>query len=152
MTNDILISDFTDIRFQAAFQQYFSELGYKLDNWEPLFHEMNHDGRGNMAYVRLTDGGDVVGFIQFCIMPFDSWFFESKLGFIREFWIAPNYRKQGQGKELLKLAEDWFCSQNVFQTILTSRTAETFYLRCGYQKNDNFLAKNKHPSYTKILR
>mgnify|MGYP003321228221 FL=1 len=55
MTHDIFISDFNDKRFQTAFKQYFTELGHHLSNWEPLFHEMNNDGSGTHAYVRLTE-------------------------------------------------------------------------------------------------
>lgn len=152
MTHDLFISDFTDERFQTAFKLYFAELGHQLNNWEPLFHEMNHDGSGTHAYVRLTEEGQVVGFIMFCCMDVTSWFFESKLGFIREFWIAAERRGQGHGGELLTLAEQWFCSQGIYRSVLTTHTAETFYLHHGYHKDPDIFARNKDSVFIKSLR
>ena len=152
MTHDIFISDFNDERFQTAFKQYFAELGHHLSNWEPLFHEMNHDGSGTHAYVRVTEENRVAGFIMFCCMDLSSWFFDTQLGFIREFWVSAEQRGHGHGSELLKLAEDWFRSQGVYKSILTTHTAESFYLRHGYHKDRDIHARNNDSVYIKILR
>lgn len=152
MTHDIFISDFNDEHFQTAFKQYFSELGHQLRNWEPLFHEMNNDGSGTHAYVRLTEDGQGVGFIMFCCLDLSSWFFDTKLGFIREFWISAEQRSQGHGSELLTLAEDWFRAQDVYKSILTTHTAESFYLHHGYHKDCDISARNKDSVYIKSLR
>ena len=52
---------------------------------------MNKD-QGNHAFVRLTKTDDVVGFIQFKPIELTNWFFCIKMGFIREFWIAKEFR------------------------------------------------------------
>ena len=51
--SDIMISDFSDLLFQTAFKQYFSELGYSIRDWSGVFKEMNDDG-DNVAFVRIT--------------------------------------------------------------------------------------------------
>ena len=96
--NDIFLTDFTDLRFQKAFQTYFQELGIQVRDWEGLFTEMNGDSHGNAAYVRL-DGERAAGFIQFCPMELSGWFFSKKLGFIREFW--PRHGPAGAGGKLV---------------------------------------------------
>ena len=146
--NDIFLTDFTDLRFQKAFQTYFQELGIQVRDWEGLFTEMNGDSHGNAAYVRL-DGERAAGFIQFCPMELSGWFFSKKLGFIREFWIAPEYRGQGHGRALLGLAESWFQNQGFAGAILTTDTAPAFYTRRGYQPDPGFQAKNSDPVFIK---
>ncbi len=146
--NDIFLTDFTDLRFQKAFQTYFQELGIQVRDWEGLFTEMNGDSHGNAAYVRL-DGERAAGFIQFCPMELSGWFFTKKLGFIREFWIAPEYRGQSHGTALLGLAESWFQNQGFAGAILTTDTAPAFYTRRGYQPDPGFQAKNSDPVFIK---
>lgn len=100
--HDTLVSDFRDSRFQQAFKQYFSELQLQVKDWDGLFAEMDGEG-GNQAFVRAAAGGPVIGFIQFKPIAFTSWFFEGACGFIREFWVAEEYRGMGHGSALLGL-------------------------------------------------
>ena len=146
--NDIFLTDFTDLRFQKAFQTYFQELGIQVRDWEGLFTEMNGDSHGNAAYVRL-DGERAAGFIQFCPMELSGWFFSKKLGVIREVWIAPEYRGQGHGTALLGLAESWFQNQGFAGAILTTDPAPAFYTRRGYQPDPGLQAKNSDPVFIK---
>lgn len=151
-TQDILIDDFRDPRFQQAFRLYFSELGISVKDWEGLFHEMNNDPNGkNYAYLRMADDHSIIGFIQFMQMTAKSWFFELETGFIREFWIAEPYRKNGHGRNLLLLAEQHFLNHNIFVTILTTDTASGFYERNGYVHADTITAMNNDAVYVKIL-
>ncbi|MBR6321509.1 MAG: GNAT family N-acetyltransferase [Lachnospiraceae bacterium] len=145
---DTLTSDFTDPGFQAAFRQYFTELGITVANWDGLFAEMNGEG-DNEAYVRTAEDGSVVGFIQFKPIRFTSWFFEESCGFIREFWIAEAYRNLGHGSELLALAETYLQKKGFCTFVLTTDTAEAFYLRHGYRKAPGMKAKNGDPAYIK---
>lgn len=148
MTQDILISDFSHPSFQAAFQLYFKELGINVKDWDGLFQEMN-DEKDNKAFVRVTEDNSIVGFIQFKPITLSNWFFEENMGFIREFWIAGEYRNQGYGTELLHLAENYFAQNNIRKTILTTDTAEKFYVRNGYRKDQAFTAANKYEVFVK---
>ena len=151
---DTLISDFFDSGFQKAFRQYFAELGIHVRDWDGLFQEMNRgdEGEKNAAYVRTGPDGGVIGFIMLVPIRFMSWFFEETCGFIREFWVAEEYRNRGHGAQLLALAEQYFLEQGIYTGILTTDTAERFYRRHGYVKASGCRAKNKDEVFTKRLK
>lgn len=70
---DTMLSDFSDAVFQRAFRQYFSELGIHIRDWDGIFSEMNEDNN-NLAFIRTTQDGKIIGFIQFRPTKFTSWF------------------------------------------------------------------------------
>ena len=109
MYTDQFIRDYNHVDFQNAFRAYFTELGIQVTDWNGLFQQMTDEGV--LAIVRKNEQGTVIGFIQFSRIEMTSWFFEERYGFIQEFWIAPEYRGQGQGTSLLKQAEGWFEKQ-----------------------------------------
>lgn len=146
-----LISDFSDPLFQSAFKTYFAELDIPVKDWNGLFREMNDEG-DNKAFVRMSSDGNVIGFIQFKSIKFSSCFFEETCGFIREFWISEAYRNAGHGTELLRLTEDYFKKHGMYTSILTTDTAERFYLKHGYQKAQGCEAKNKDAVFVKHLQ
>lgn len=147
---DILITDFTNHFFQEAFKLYFEELGISVRQWDKLFTEMNED-KDNFAYIRLSENNETIGFIQFTTITLSGWFFEENLGFIREFWIAKEYRGAGNGRDLLRLAELFFKDKGIAKSILTTDTAPEFYKKCGYMKDISVTAKNKDDVYIKNL-
>lgn len=151
MVQDILISDFSHPSFQSAFQIYFKELGINVRDWDGLFQEMN-DEKDNRAFVRVAEGNTIIGFIQFKPITLSNWFFEENMGFIREFWIAGEFRNSGHGSALLQLAESYFVQNNIYKSILTTDTAERFYISKGYKKDTCFVAKNEDDVFIKELR
>ena len=148
---DILISDFSEPLFQKAFQIYFGELGINVKDWDGLFKEMN-DEEGNKTFLRVTEENDIAGFIMFKPIELSNWFFTEKLGFIREFWIANEYRNQGHGTALLQLAEEYFVQNDICKSILTTDTAENFYIKHGYRKDSAYTAANKDEVFVKDLK
>ncbi|MBO5335718.1 MAG: GNAT family N-acetyltransferase [Lachnospiraceae bacterium] len=149
--NNVMITDFRMPIFKTAFQLYFAELGVIIRQWDELFEEMTKEG-GNVAYLCLNDDNTVIGFIQFKVISFSSYFFETKMGFIREFWVANEYRNLGHGTELLHYAEEYFINQGIYKSILTTDSAENFYLKRGYIKDIDIWAKNKDVVFIKSLR
>ena len=151
---DLLNEDFSNPQFQAAFRQYFGELGIEVKDWGGLFQEMNrgNEGENNAAYVRTGPAGCVIGFILFIPIRFTSWFFEETRGFIREFWVAKEHRGQGHGSALLALAEAWFLRRELYTAILTTDTAEAFYRRHGYAAAPGCGAKNRDGVFVKSLK
>lgn len=147
---DILLSDFSNTVFQNAFKEYFRELGVEIKNWENVFKELTEEG-GNNAYIRMLEDETIVGFILFRNIQLSNGFFEEKLGFIREFWVASEYRDNGQGSELIKLAEVFFKENEIFKLILTTDTAEIFYEKRGYRKAKSYTAKNQDQVFVKEL-
>ncbi len=147
---DALITDFSDARFQAAFRQYFTELGLAVRDWDGLWREMNGEG-GNAAFLRTGPAGETVGFIQFRPIRFTSWFFEETCAFIREFWVTPEARGRGHGASLLALAEAHALQNGMHTAILTTDTAAGFYIRHGYVRAPACRAKNGDDVYVKRL-
>ncbi len=147
---DNLITDFRNEKFQIAFKLYFDELEIVVKEWDKLFQQMN-DEKNNLAYIRTDELGNIVGFIEFTVIPFSNWFFETKMGFIREFWIKKNFRSLGHGTELLKMAESYFLTQNIHKSILTTDSAEKFYIKNGYHKDCHIIAKNNDVVLIKAL-
>lgn len=144
------IQAFTSENFRKSFRLYFQELGVNVRDWEGLFREMDSDGRNNEAYLSM-DGDQTVGFIQFCLMDCEGWFMKKTLGFIREFWIAPEYRGRGHGSNLLRLVERDLGDRGVTSVVLTTDTAPKFYEKHGYRHDSGFTAKNGDPVYIKHL-
>lgn len=140
-TKNILITDFKNNTFTKAFKKYFHELGINVSDWNALWEEMNCD-TGNIAYVKTNELGEAIGFIQFKSIELNNCFFIEKFGFIREFWIAKEYRGNGFGKQLLNDAESFFKQNGITQVLLTTDTAEGFYVANGYAVNQNITAKN----------
>ncbi len=148
--SDIMISDFSNPLFQAAFKQYFSDMGYCIEDWNAVFEEMNEDG--GAAFVRTTlDGDKVIGFLQFSSIKISSWFFEETCGFIREFWVDGEYRKNGHGAALIRLAEKHFMDNGIYTSILTTDTAARFYEKNGYGEALGCKAKNGDKVFVKHL-
>lgn len=152
--SDILITDFSYPLFQEAFKQYFAEIGVTVKDWDGLFQEMNEENGGekNAACVRIAADGGVIGFIQFIPIRFTSWFFEESCGFIREFWVAEEFRRRGHGSELIALAEQHFLDHGLYASILTTDSAERFYERHGYVKAPWCKAKNHDEVFVKRLK
>ena len=146
---DFVINDFLDEKFQIAFKEYFKELGIEVKDWIGLFKEINED-KNTQAIVRM-ENDNVIGFIMFQPIVFESWFFEEKCGFIREFWIANDYRNIGHGSNLINQVESYFKKQEIFRTILTTDTAKDFYFKHGYHLQKSAKAKNGDDVYTKML-
>lgn len=148
--SDTWLSDFSDPKFREAFRQYFSELDVSVQDWDELFQDMNGDG--NTAIVRTDEQGKVIGFIQFKSIKFSSWFFEETCGFIREFWVAEEFRSRKHGTELIGLAEKYFVEKGIFTSILTTDTAMHFYEKCGYVRAPGCIAENDDNVFIKHLR
>ena len=109
MYTEKTIHDYSDQAFQTAYRAYFAEMGMQVSNWEGMFTQMTDEGEPTI--IRMDENGRVIGFIQFCRVEMTCWFFEDRYGFIREFWVAPEYRSQGYGTALLEQAEAWFANR-----------------------------------------
>ena len=147
---DLLIEDFTHELFRNAFKLYFGELGIEVKAWDALFREMADEG-GNKACIRMNDNDIIVGFIMFKAEQLSNWFFEEKIGFIREFWVAQDQRNSGHGSHLLRIAEEYFAKNGIFKVVLTTDTAEHFYETHGYQQDKSYTAKNHDAVFVKRL-
>ena len=147
---DTYITDFTNPLFKEAFKKYFSELEITVKDWDGLFQEMNED-EGIGAIIRTADDGNIIGFIMYQPIQFTSWFFEETRGFIREFWIAKEYRNLGHGSQLLDFVEEEFNKKGIKSFILTTDTAKEFYIKHEYKTVSSCTAKNKDQVFIKTV-
>ncbi|MBE6554176.1 MAG: GNAT family N-acetyltransferase [Ruminococcaceae bacterium] len=148
MIEERIIHDFRDVAFTEAFRRYFEELGISVRDWEALWEQMNE---GENTAILHCERGKTVGFLQYQIITSKSWFFEERLGFVREFWIDADYRGQGYGSALLARAEQKMREVGIARMILTTDSAEGFYRKQGYRKRADILAKNRDCVYVKDL-
>lgn len=100
-----------------------------MKDWDGLFNEINED-KNTRAIVRMKND-DVVGFIMYQAIVFESWFFEEKCGFVRGFWISNDLRNLGHGSDLINKVESYFKNQEIYRLVLTTDTAEDFYFKHG---------------------
>ena len=148
--HDLFITDFDNLVFQRAFKTYFAELGVNVSCWGDLWEEMNRGN--NVAFLKVDENQNAVGLIQCQIIESKSWFFKEHYGFIREFWVRKDCRNMGYGTQLLALAEQYFLDNEVVQSILTTDSAEKFYLKHGYKKRTDIAAKNNDAVFVKMLQ
>lgn len=148
MKDFVIITDFHGSDFIRMFKEYFSELGITVKDWDGLFDEMSN-GK-TKAYLLYLEG-EAAGFLMFDEIDFESWFFSAKYGFIREFWLQKNVRGRGLGSELLAIAEERFRADGLSAAILTTDTAEGFYLKNGYEHRADITAKNGDRVFLKRL-
>lgn len=173
---DVRMETYDDEALRTAFRQYFDELGCRITNWAGLFAGMNEvgreytwkqdDGQGGIAsfvsglipeerdftWTRRDETGRVIGFIQYTATEMTGWFFRAKTGFVREFWVAPEYRGQGHGTALLAMAEAELAEAGCGWVLLTTVTAADFYRRFGYEAQPMIRARNQEPVFARQLR
>ena len=147
---DLFITDFDNLVFQRAFKDYFTELRINVSCWGDLWEEMNRGN--NAAFLKIDENQNAVGLIQCQIIESKSWFFKEYYGFIREFWVRKDCRNKGYGTQLIAMAEQYFLDNGVLQSILTTDSAEKFYLNHGYKKRDDITAKNNDAVFVKLLK
>ena len=112
--HDVFVEDFESEPFMTAFKTYFSEISDGTRNWPMLFRQMNAEKDVTKAIMRL-DGDTVVGFILFCPLQLSCPFFTESYGYIRELWVAPEYRRRGNGGRLPALAEQDLANRETAQ-------------------------------------
>ncbi len=148
---DLFLSNCDNELFQIAFKSYFNELSIKVNDWQDLFKEIEKDKESSI-YLRVSDDNEIIGFIIFKETALSNGFFKSPLGHICEFWVEKAYRGKGNGQQLLKLAEDYFLSKNIFKVILTTDSASEFFERLGYEKDPYIDVENNDDVYVKIIK
>ena len=82
----------------------------------------------------LDNRGDVCGFIWAALI---TTMVDSCVGYIKNLYVAPEWRGQGCAEELLTTAEQWFRRKGAQKAALDASVcneqALALYERCGYQ-------------------
>ena len=139
---DIFVVNFESEPFMTAFKAYFSEISGGTRNWPMLFRQMNAEKDVTKAIMRL-DGDTVAGFILFCPLQLACPFFTESYGYIRELWVAPAYRRAGNGGQLMAFAEQYFSDLGMSQIMLKAEPRATgFYKRLGYEESTTAISED----------
>jgi len=142
------IQDFTtNLEFQEAFRAYFEEIGIPLKPdtgvWDEIAASAEKEGTVCRACRR---DGVLAGFILFQTDALRNsvGFLVRKVGFIREVWVRPEYRRQGLGRELLACAEEEFRAAGAVEMILTCHPDSFgFYAKLGFTLDPAYTAMNR---------
>lgn len=138
------LNNFYDERFKQCFRAYFLEIGINLKEDTDVFDEITKSyEKENMRTFVIEEEKQFVGFIMLQAEHLKSGFFEERVGFIRELWVAPSSRQLGYGKQLIKIAENYFKKKEIPKLILTYEdNAHGFYKRLGFIHDSSYKAKN----------
>ena len=137
--------NFYDERFKLCFRAYFQELGVPLGEDTDVFDEMTRAREEEqMRALVLADEHRLAGFILFQVECLRSGFFEERVGFIRELWVAPSARGHGYGRQLLEAAQQHFRQENICKLLLTYEDdALGFYVSSGFRPAPSYTAVNE---------
>ena len=107
-----------------------------------------------MCLKLCYDGGNLIGFLYGKIdMPDDRGFKKVGYGYVVEFYVQPQYRRNGYGKEMYSFLEKYFTDKNVHNIYLTADpvTGKPFWEALGFKENGEISPENNLPVYEKHL-
>lgn len=100
------------------------------------------------------DGGSVIGFLYGKIdMPDDKGFRKLGYGYVMEFYVQPQYRRKGYGREMYGCLESFFADEKAAGVYLTADpvTGKPFWRSLGFKENGEISPENNLPVYEKHL-
>lgn len=147
------LNDFYDERFKQCFRAYFLEIGINLKSDTDVFDDMTKAyEKEDMHTFVIEEEKQFAGFIMLQPEYLKGSFWGERLGFIRELWVAPPFRQLGYGKQLMKIAEDYFKEKEIFKLILTYEDeALGFYKKLGFHLDCSYKAKNERNVVVKYI-
>lgn len=109
----------------------------------------------NIIFIDIIKKDKICGFIIYQIdSELSDWNLKTGYGYIREFYIAKDYRGKGLGTLLVENAENSLKSlgvDNVYLTSAESEAVKNFYVKNKYTTNNIICAENGNVIYEKVL-
>lgn len=138
------LTNYYDEGFRQCFREYFLELGIRLKEDTDVFDALARAGeRENMRTFVLAEEDRLAGFVMLQPEHLKGGFFEEDVGFIRELWVAPPFRRLGYGRQLIGVAGDHFRKAKISKLILTyEEDALGFYEKLGFRPDGAYKARN----------
>ena len=100
------------------------------------------------------DGDSLIGFLYGKIdHPNHKGFIKIGYGYIMEFYVLPEFRRNGYGKQMYSHLEELLISDGAKGLYLTSDpvTGKPFWEACGYKNTDERFPENNQEIYEKSL-
>ena len=139
-------------QFTALLVDYFRELDDSLPEHfirGKLLDLLLRQQEAGILHIAVAMEDTPIGFSLFQIdVPESDWCKCPGWGCIREFYIAPAYRRRGYGKALADFSESQLHRLGAKKLYLTADTASGFWAQCGYG-NTHEICSNDLEIFTK---
>lgn len=110
-----------------------SEFAKKQRGW--LSEELDSQSNEQYRWVVVTESDKVCGFLE--VFEETDWFTDQKQAYLSRICLDKEIEGKGQGKRLMKLAEEWALEQGYAGIALTviaaNQHAVDFYRTLGYE-------------------
>ncbi len=103
-----------------------------------------------LCYVQSSAIGFLYGRID---QPEDKGFKKVGFGYVMEFYVLPEYRRKGYGKQMFQYLEDYFKADHVKHMYLTADpvTGKPFWEALGFIRTGEISPENKQEVYEKPI-
>ncbi len=123
-----------------------------LSRWIKSIPELQ--GEPHRHFEFCYHEGELIGFLYGKIdQPEHKGFIKPNYGYIMEFYVKPQYRRQGYGKEMFLRLERLFAQDGAKQMYLTADpvTGKPFWESMGFKKTGEISPENKLEIYEKSI-
>lgn len=100
-----------------------------------------------LVLVAETTGGNLIGFLEASIRPFVEDCHSENVGYLEGWWIEPEYRRSGIGKQLVVTAEAWArnkgCMEMASDSEIGNDVSLEAHLRLGYEETSRLVHLRK---------
>lgn len=93
------------------------------------------------------DDGELIGFLEASIRPFVEDCQTENVGYLEGWWIEPEYRRKGIGRELVNQAENWArekgCKEMASDSEIGNDLSLKAHRKLGYQETSRLVHLRK---------
>jgi len=99
------------------------------------------------VFIAERDDGSVAGFVEVGSRPYADGCETSPVGYIEAWYVDPDVRRSGYGRDLLKAAENWARSRGYHEmasdALLDNEISHAAHYRAGYEEVDRVVQFRK---------
>lgn len=128
---------------QASEEDFESWLQLRMEFWPETPPEQHRQDIGAIlaapaetAFLGIGPTGEPVGLIEVSLRQWAEGCRTSPVGYVEGWYMAPHRRKNGEGAQLMRAAEEWAraqgCSEMASDADLSNDTSAAAHQRLGY--------------------
>ncbi len=100
-----------------------------------------------LVLIAETSNEKLIGFLEASIRPFVEDCHSENVGYLEGWWIEPEYRRNGIGGKLVKMAENWArskgCAEMASDSEIGNDLSLTAHLGLGYEETSRLVHLRK---------
>lgn len=100
-----------------------------------------------LVLVAETSDGNLMGFLEASIRPFVEDCHTENVGYLEGWWIEPEFRRNGIGRSLVKMAENWArskgCAEMASDSEIGNDLSLKAHLNLGYEETSRLVHLRK---------